>query len=204
MAACSTKKASEPPLRYAVLRFENLTPDPSLNWIGRAASEVLIREIGAIPSSSIYAANESFGRRPLSAPGVSTEFTDALLAGANHVITGYFELNRGSLTFHLIEEEARTGKRVRELTASGPVLDACSALARQITANPKPYATQSQAALQNYAQGLESDDWHANFYQAAVAADPNYSDAYLAWGEAALAHKDADTVAHVLAASEGS
>jgi hypothetical protein len=202
MAACSTKKESEPPPRYAVLRFENLTPDPSLNWIGRAASEVLIREIGALPSSSIYAANENFGRRPASAPGVSTEFTDALLAGANHVITGYFEFNRGSLTFHLIEEEARTGKRVRELTAPGPVLDACSALARQITANPKPYATQSQTALQNYAQGLESDDWHANFYQTAVAADPNYSDAYLAWGEMALAHKDADTVAHVLAQAQ--
>jgi hypothetical protein len=202
MAACSAKKENEPPARYAVLRLENLTSDPSLNWIGRAASEVLIREIGALPSSSIYAANENFGRRPVSAPGVSTELTDALLAGANRVITGYYEMNRGSLTFHLVEEEARSGKRLGDFSAKGAVLDACAELARQLTASPKPYATKSQAALQNYAQGLETDDPHANFYQAATAADPNYSDAYLAWGETALAYKKADTVAHVLAEAE--
>ncbi len=138
-AACSRKQPVAPP-RYAILRLENLTSDPSLNWIGRAASEILIRETGAISSSAIYAANEHFGGRPIGSPGVSTELPDALLAGANRLVTGYFErLGNGSLQFHLAEEDAPTGKRVRDLSAQGSVLDACAALARQLTSAPKPY-----------------------------------------------------------------
>jgi tetratricopeptide (TPR) repeat protein len=200
-AGCS-RRQDVPPARYAVLRLENLTPDQSLNWMGRAVSEVLSREIGAISSSAIYAANENFGRRPVSSPGVSTELSDALLAGANHVITGYFEMDRGILTFHLVEEEAQTGKNVRELSARGSLLEACASLARQIVATPKPYPTHNEAALRDFVQGVESDGTDMNPYQAAVAADPNFPDPYLAWAELALAHKEADTVAHVLALAQ--
>jgi tetratricopeptide (TPR) repeat protein len=173
-----------------------------LNWIGRAVSEVLTREISAIPSSAIYAVNEHFGRRPVSAPGVSTEFADALLAGADHVITGYYDLEKGVLRFHLVEEEGRTGKRLRDLTAEGSIFDATGALARAFTATPKPYPTRSEAALKNYILGLEGNGEETSSYEAAVAADPNFPYAYLAWGESALAHKDADTVARVTKEAE--
>jgi Flp pilus assembly protein TadD len=197
IAACSASRNVSPP-RYAVLRFENLTPDASLNWVGRAASEILIREIGAISSTSIYAANEHFGRRPVSSPGVSTEFADALLAGANRIITGYFELDKGTLHFHLVEEDARTGKRVRQLSAKGPIFDACESLARQITTPPKVYPTRNEAALRSYIQGMETNGGSASLNEAAIAADPHFSDAYLAAGELAMAHKDAEGVSRVL------
>jgi tetratricopeptide (TPR) repeat protein len=199
-SACSTKPDVTPP-RYAVLRFENLTPDPQLNWVGHAASEVLARQIGAIPSSAIYAANENFGRRPIGSPGVSTELTDAMLAGANRILTGYFELlDNGTLAFHVAEEEARTGKRLRDLSAQGSVLAACNALAKQINSAAKPFPTSSEAALRAYIQGAEGDGVkNGSDYQTAIAADPNFADAYLSWSEFALAHRDPETVDRVLA-----
>jgi Flp pilus assembly protein TadD len=198
-AACSSKK-DVTPTRYAVLRLENLTPDPTLNWIGRAASEVLIQEIGAIPSNSIFLANEHYGGRPVASPGVSTELTDAILAGANHIVTGYFELlDNGALNFHLVEEDTRTGKRLRSLSAQGSVLDACTYLAKQLTATAKPFSTSSNSALRAYIQGIEGGSSSASGYQSAIAADPQFKEAYLALGEQALAHHDADTVDRVFA-----
>jgi tetratricopeptide (TPR) repeat protein len=197
MVACSTKK-DVAPTRYAVLRFENLTSDPSLNWMGRAASEVLSREIGAVPSSVIYAANEQFGRKPLQAPGVSTEFSNSLLAGANHIISGYFEKDQQSFTFHLVEEEAQTGRRVRELSASGTILTACASLARQITGELKPYPTKDEGALQNFVDGIEGESAAGHFYEAAVSADPNFPDPYIALSELAVAQRNTETVDRLL------
>jgi tetratricopeptide (TPR) repeat protein len=195
--ACSSKQHS-PPTRYAVLRFENLTPDPSLDWMGRAVSEVLSKETGAVSTRSIYAANESFGRRPLIAPGVSTELTDALLAGGNHLITGYFERVNGKLSFTAVEEDALTGRTVASATVQGSILDACSKLARHFSPHPKPYSTNNETALRDYIQGIETGTKSAELYREAIAADPKFSDAYLAWSETAGAHGDVEAIARIL------
>jgi Flp pilus assembly protein TadD len=180
-----------------VLRFENLTADPSLDWMGRAASEILIREIGAIPSASIYKVDETFGPRPVSAPGVSTEFTAALLAGANRVIEGYIEQDHGRLSFTAVEEDARTGKTLLSANARGSLFDACAALARNFSSAPKPYSSRSEPAVKDYIEGLEGASEAP--LERAIAADPGYSDAYILYAESALAHGRPESVAPLLA-----
>jgi hypothetical protein len=197
-AACSSKPELSPP-RYAVLRFENLTPDPSLNWIGRAASNILIHEIGAISSSLISRNNEVLGGRPVAAPGVSSELSAALLAGANRIITGYVEQINGKLSFTAVEEDARTGRTLRSATAQGALFDACATLSRQFTASPKPYPTQNETAMRDLTQGIEKGGESGKLYEAAVAADPKFPEAYLAWSEDAVAHKDSAAIARILA-----
>ena len=60
--------------RLAVLRFENLGADPSVDWIGRALSEMLTSELAgapaiyALPSSRIHAYERVLGARPVGAP----------------------------------------------------------------------------------------------------------------------------------------
>jgi len=174
ISGCSSNKRLAPP-KYAVIKIENLTQDPALDWIGRAASAVLTREIGAIPVAS-------------------GGFSDALLAGANRIVSGYFDQsNSGALTFHLAIEDAPTGRRVRDLSERGSVLDACADLARQIVGTPKPYATRNEEALRAYVKGK---------YEDAAAADPGFADAYLGWAEAALARKDAKAVDEALAQAQ--
>jgi len=78
--------------RVAVLRFENLTGDASLDWMGRALSTVLAysisgdRRIYAIPLSALRSFNGLLGPRPAEAPGISAERTQALQRDA--VLTG--------------------------------------------------------------------------------------------------------------------
>ena len=47
--------------RIAILRFENMSADPSLDWQGRALSEVLTQEIGAIPSTRMHSFDRVLG-----------------------------------------------------------------------------------------------------------------------------------------------
>jgi tetratricopeptide (TPR) repeat protein len=172
-AACSSKQHA-PPARYAVLRFENLTPDPSLDWMGRAVSEVLSHQIGAVST-------RAFIRYPLNAPGVSTELSNALLAGGNHLITGYFERVNGKLAFTAVEEDARTGRTVTSVTAQGSIFDACVSLARRFSAHPSAYSTNNETALHDYVEGIEGKS--PDLYRQAIAADPKFADAYLAWSQ---------------------
>jgi Flp pilus assembly protein TadD len=89
---------------------------------------------------------------------------------------------------------------LRDLSAQGSVLAACNALAKQINSAPKPFPTSSEAALHAYIQGAEGDGAKSGSdYQTAIAADPKFADAYLAWSEFALSHHDPETVDRVLA-----
>lgn len=197
-AACS-KTQKEPPPRYAVLRFENLTSDPGLDWVGRAASEVLAKEISAIPARTIHRADDSFGRRPVSAPGVSTEFTEAVMAGGNRILTGYFEKVNGKLRFTAVEENSRTGRIARSATAEGPAIEAISAIGKQFSLHPVAYATQNESALRAFIQATETQTSDYAAYGEAIAADPKFSDAYLGWSDAAVRQGDTETVERVLA-----
>src|SRR2546430_300317 len=80
--SCAKKPAVSGTERIAVLRFENLGSDPSTSWMGRAFSEVIAAELQALPSTRLHAYDRLLGVRPVSAPGISTESTEALLAGA--------------------------------------------------------------------------------------------------------------------------
>jgi len=188
--ACQ-KKAPGPPPRYAVVRFENLTGDPALNWVGREASEVLAVSLaGAMDGPVLNPAalrrlSPALGARPATAPGLSSERDEALLAGANRLISGYLERAGKGLRVVAIDEDLATGKTLRTVSAQNagtPVntLSMLQQLAHQISPAAKPYITTNPSASERYFRGIEEplDASHAELSEAA-RLDPDFGPAWL-------------------------
>ena len=116
------KKAAGPPPRYMVVRFENLSGDPALEWLSRGSSEYLSRSLSGamdgpvVPANAVGRVESNFGTRPASAPGISGERSAALVAGATRVISGYVERAAGRLRIVATEEDAASGKSVQVLS----------------------------------------------------------------------------------------
>src|SRR5579863_2257706 len=129
MAASCSRSAKPAIQRLAIVRFENLTGDNSLDWMGRAASEVIDAELAGsnklfiIPLSSRLGINRALGARPLSAPGVSAERPAALLAHATGILYGRISRVRGRLALDAAIYNTASGKIERTLAADAPASD---------------------------------------------------------------------------------
>lgn len=199
LAGCSRQSREAP--RLAIVRFENLSADPSLDWIGRAFSEILCGELEGAPQPSViewrglHAFDVSTGKRPAAAPGISAERTEALLAGANEILYGDFSVVNGRLRVTASLEDTVTRKTINTFTASGPVRDGifpvADALARQL-GPVHPFGTRNLAALRSYVAALDSGDPAAGLqgFAASAAADPDFGRAYVLWLDTALARRD--------------
>ena len=174
--------------RIAVLRFENLSGDPSLDWAGRALSEILTAELAgsprtyAIPISVLHGFDAVLGRQPSSAPGIAAEREQALLAGANRIIYGRYSSAGSGVRIDVAVEDPATLRTVRTGTATGPVMAAAGSLARELAPQARPFGTANEAAIRAYAAAVEAPDaahMHEDLRQA-VAADPNFGEAWTA------------------------
>src|ERR1700683_1560531 len=115
MAGCSRiapKTSPKPePQRFAILRFENLSATSAADWIGRALPEVLSTELSGAPGLSVistgelHALDRNPGPRPISAPDISAERSDALAAGANRLGYGEYSVRAGRLYARLSIED---------------------------------------------------------------------------------------------------
>ena len=199
--SCSRTGSDGGPERIAILRFENLSSDTSLDWMGRAFSEVITRELAgapgiyALPSERLHNLGASLGARPMTAPGISAERSVALVAGASRLGYGQYWLRGGKIEAKLALEDPRTGKMVQEVSASataGDPVSAASALAKQISSQAAPYLTSNSAALHSYVLALESPELDAMVgrLQESLAADPNYSAPYSRLAQAKLQQQD--------------
>jgi hypothetical protein len=197
LGGCGSKQPEAPP-KYAVLRFENLTPDKKLDWAGRAMSEVLTKSVSAIPLPAIYQAQQPSIHRPAAAPGISTEISGARLAGATRLISGYYEEVQGKLLFTAMVEDTGTRKTIKSVSVAGNVLPAAAAIAKELTGAAKPYSTQNEAALQAVTKARESSAPDEEMYRKAVALDPTYEEGYAGWAEMALARKDRATLDEIV------
>lgn len=186
--ACKTNSgaASRPP-RYAVLRFENLSGDPALEWTGRAISESLpVSLAGALDgpvlgSSALNRLSPTLGPRPASAPGVSSARTEALVAGANRVIAGYVERTAGQIRIAATEEDLSTGKSLRVVTATGASpAAALDQLAKGFSPHAGPSLTSNPEALRDWATALESPaSASEDLLDRAVHLDPDFGPAWV-------------------------
>ncbi len=203
--SCSQKHPSGPQ-HLAVLRFENLTGDVTLDWMGRAASEVIGAELAGSPAISIvssgtlHATDRLLGARPLTAPGISAERTAALLSGATRILYGRISRSGGSLRLDAALIDPARQKIDRTLTARSPasasIIGLADSLVRELQTPVRPFETQNPTALREYCAGLESTDAAeaAQLYSRAVAADPNFGEPYVAWAQtAASRHNKAET-----------
>lgn len=195
----------------AILRFENLTGDDSLNWMGRAVAEVMTAElvgsrtVSVIGFNRLHASHPGLGARPLAAPGISTERPAALLSGATAILYGRVSRVGANLRLDATIFDTSRGKFERALSATGSetqgVIRLADSLARQIATPVRPYETRADQALRAYCEGLESTDAQAAqaAFSRALAADPNFGQAYVAWAESAASRKDRAEAERVLA-----
>ena len=201
------KKAAGPPPRYAVLRFENLTGDPAFDWTGRAASEMLSYSLsGAMDGAVLNSAAlgrlaGTLGTRPAAVPGISSERTQAIVAGATRLISGY--ISRAGVEVRIVaqEEDLATGKSLRTVSAtSASPLPAINLLARQFSDRAKPYLTSREDAARLYFSGVEApfDITQRNLAEA-VKLDPGFGPAWLSWAGLALVRGDRAEAANRIA-----
>ena len=184
--SCSRQTSNASPERIALLRFENLSADPSLDWMGRAFPEVISRELAgdrnldSISPERLHGGDQAFGRRPEAAPGVSAERTLALAAGANRLGYGEYWLGNGRLEARVTLEDLPSGKTtvVAASAPAGDVIAVAGALARRIDSGAAPYGTQNAAALKAYVSGLESANSisAAPRFEEALALDPDFDE----------------------------
>lgn len=198
LSSCHTAtKSPAPQLHYAVLRFENLSGDPALDWTGRAISESLAVSLaGALAgpllgSSALNRLGPTLGPRPASAPGISSERAEALLAGANRLITGYVERPAGQIRITATEEDPAAGKSLRIVTAEGTSpMAALNQLAHQFSPRAHPAPTSNPEAMQAWANALDSAPAPMDLLARAVRLDPDFGPAWVALTSLSLARGD--------------
>ncbi|MDQ1471652.1 MAG: hypothetical protein QOJ99_3132 [Bryobacterales bacterium] len=197
LGGCRQKIAGPAPL-YAVVRFENLSGDASLEWLGRGASELLSSTLSGamdgpvISSSAIARLSPALGPRPAGTPGLSSERTAAQLAGATRVISGYIERTAGGLRLTSTQEDLGSGKVLSTITVvdSSP-LKALNGLAHTFSAKAKPFQTSSEDALRLYSTAREGTPESAGAYlEQAVQADSTFGPAWEALIQFTLSRGD--------------
>ena len=189
ITSCIRQPAGPPAERLAILRMENLSGNASLDWAGRALSEIVTAELSGaggprvISSAGIHSLDRALGVRPISAPGISAESSQALAAGATLLGYGEYSVRKGKLEVRLTIEDARTFKATRTIGVSAPagdVLGAGNALAGQISRHAVPYGTRNPQALEAYMRAIEAGD--ATVMEVglgvAIATDPDFVPPY--------------------------
>jgi len=204
------KKATGPPPRYAVVRFENLSGDPALDWTGRAASEVLsVALAGALDgpvlsTSALTRLGPTLGSRPAAAPGISTERAAAQVAGATRLITGYIERATGGIRIVASERDLESGKTLGTFSAQNSApLAALTGLAKEFSPAAKPYLTTNTSAFQDYLQAIEEpvESSQADLEEA-VKLDPDFGPAWVAQVRLTRLRTSPGAAASVIAAAK--
>lgn len=191
LAACS--RSAPPRLPLVVLRFDNLTGDPSLDWMGRGAARALAAQIeGAAAADSAQPAEER---------------ERALATGSTRVLQGYLSLASGRLRLRAELEDAGSRKFVRSAEADGPlaagVIPLADSVARALDPHAGPAPTRSGAALEAFVAALNAQTPGAltESLTSATAADPNFAIPYLMLIEIDQARHDRASAERVLAAA---
>lgn len=197
--ACSKKEAAAgPPPLYAVVRFENLSGDASLDWVARATADYLARTLagalnGSVLNSETLARNAvGLGVEPGRAPGSSAQRADAIAAGATRLVSGNIEKGPEGIRIAATTEDLVTHKTVSFVAVSQPgALKALNDLAHAFSPRAARYVTSDTEALRLYTTALDEPPAEAvKGLEQAVARDPNFGPAWVARAELARSSGD--------------
>ena len=187
--ACSKKEAAAgPPPRYAVVRFENLSGDASLDWVARATADYLSRTLsralnGPVLNTETLARNAAgLGAEPGGAPGSSAQRADAVAAGATRLVSGSIEKGTEGIRIAATTEDLSTHKTVQFVAVSAPAaLKAMDDLAHAFSPNAARYLTSDAEALRLYTTAADEPPAEAvKTLEQAVARDANFGPAWVA------------------------
>jgi Flp pilus assembly protein TadD len=209
--SCGRKEALPTP-RYAVVGFENLSGDPSLDWVGRGASEFLSRSFRGdsvagnggkatfVSEETVERSLQARGAHPAGVPGESAARSAAISAGASRVISGYIERTAAGVRITASEEDVLTHKTLRTFSASSSTpFNALGAIARELFQKPGPPATNNAEAFRLYCtaiDGASSDA--APLLERAVALDPAFGRAWVALAQTYAVAGERDRAAGVI------
>jgi cytochrome c-type biogenesis protein CcmH/NrfG/TolB-like protein len=189
--ACQNKAVGAPP-RYVFLRFENLSGDPSMEWIGRAASEALSVSLSSALNGPVI--------RPGAAPGVSSERSKAILAGATRAIAGYVERAGDRVRITAVEQDLSTGKTLRTVTAADPSpMAALTELARGLSPASRALPTANATAMRAYSAALDSAGQATEqLLEESLRNDPGFGAVWVTLASYELAQGDRTRAASVI------
>ncbi len=159
--------------RLAILPFENLTGDASLNWVATAAPLVVAADLSGAP--------KVFAQPMLSR-------SDAYLANSTRFVQGYFTGHAGSLRFQVEVEDASRHKMVADEAASGDLLASMNTLAKGLDSSAHSFSTSNTEAMAA---------WGHRDYEKAVTLDPDFGAAWFAWAETLVTRGESAQAADV-------
>ncbi len=114
-----------PPHSLAILRFDNLSPDPRLDWLGQSLSEMMAHDLIQWPALSVVA-REDLGpilrEQWLQHQGFSSTsppVNPGKIQGVRYLVRGGFHSNKGILKVDLQVVDVETGEFVSALSAQG-------------------------------------------------------------------------------------
>jgi Flp pilus assembly protein TadD len=142
-------------VRYALLPFDNLTGDASLDWIARTAPSIAAVEIAGTA-------------RPAATVG------DAYLERATRFVHGYFTGTASALHLTIEVEDSSTHKMVATDRIDGPLLKSVNTLSKRLEPKAESFSTDNEAAIEAWGRGE---------FEKAVTIDPAFGTAWLAWME---------------------
>lgn len=165
LAGCRSWAPTRSLERVAILPFENLTGDRSLDWLGRGVQVVLNRQL----SISRTVAGSSF-----------PDLADATLGHATRYLHGTIEKRGGALRLEAYLEDAATHRQVGErmiLTAPLPqLLPGLDRMAHSLAADVAPPPVTRPEALEAYVAAVQAPqpDVKAALLAKSAELDPKF------------------------------
>jgi Flp pilus assembly protein TadD len=157
--------------RLVFVPFEYQGSEAAAGWVGVALSGIASVQTGALAAPSIREAQTS---------------------NAN-VIEGVVTGGPGDFRVSAIVRDERSQQTLRAMEARGATaMEAATAIARQITSQPKPFGTLNNEAIRAYFSGRADD---------ALALDPNFGAPHIAKIETLLRSGRKDELASAIAAA---
>lgn len=155
--------------RYAIVPFENLTGDSSLDWAGPALSAILTAEISG---------------STLTLPLRVNQPREAALVGAQRSLQGYYTRANGELRFTGVLRDGASGKNAAWYQAVGTtatLADAATSIAKQTGERLRPWGSHNAEALRLWGEAMnaQSPADRAQKLDAAIQLDPNFGAAYV-------------------------
>lgn len=175
--------------RLAVLPFENLSGDASLDWVGRALAGMVVEQASASVVVFPYRADD---------------LRSARLNGASRVLQGYYTRSGAQLDIHGVIGNLGTRRNIGAISSRAPVDEALSSasqlMARAIDTRTRPFGTQNGAAIRAWGESLTTDDLgaKAQALERAIVADPNFGVAYTELARLHISRGEAARAADVL------
>ena len=156
MPSCSRRPAVPSLTRQAFLVFDNLTGDPSFDWLSQAAPRILEHDFTGIPKTI---------------PFVAANLREAYLGNAARLIQGYYEVRAGKLHFEIDLEDAGSHRMIQTAAEDGDAAAALNRAAKQLASEAHEFP----------AAGPAVEAWGYGDFEHAVSLDPGFALAWLSW-----------------------